>query len=315
MIWHVALRKIARALLTILLLLTSIFFVLRLSGDPARFALGQEADQVAIEAYHKEWGLDRPLTEQYAVFLGQVVRLDFGRSYIDKRDALTVVAERLPRTLLLMGVTMLVALGIGIPAGFCAALYRGTWIDRSVMTIVIAGFCLPAFVIAIFLILILSVRANLLPTNGYGTPAHLVMPVIAMSVGEIAVFARYTRSAMLQVLGKPYMQTALAKGLPWRRAVRSHALPNALIPIVTIGGFFVGSMIAGAVITEAVFSWPGVGRLLVTSVASRDLPVLQVIIVMIGVSMVVANLTVDLLYGWLDPRIGALMRERTERRV
>ncbi|MBM3570993.1 MAG: ABC transporter permease [Alphaproteobacteria bacterium] len=308
--FRIVVQKTLRAILTVLLLVTAVFIVLRLSGDPASALLGAETEQDVLEALRQKLGVNRSIPEQYIAFLGEIAQGHFGRSYLDRRDALETVMERVPRTLLLMGVTMVVALAIGIPAGIAAALSQGRWLDRGIMMLAVAGFCLPGFVIAILLILLLSVTWGLLPTTGYGTAKHLVLPVITMATHETAVFARYTRSAMLQVLSQPYMRTALAKGLPWPRAVRRHALPNTAIPLVTIGGFFVGSMIAGAVITESIFAWPGVGRLFVTSVALRDLPVVQVIIMLAGISMVVTNLTVDLLYGWLDPRIGALLAKR-----
>lgn len=307
---RVIVQKVLRALLTVLLLVTTVFIVLRLTGDPAVAMLGIEAEQDVLEAMRKKLGVDRSIPEQYVAFVREVASGHFGRSYIDRRDALETVMERVPRTLMLMGITVVVALSIGIPAGIAAALNHGRLLDRSIMTFAVAGFCLPGFVIAILLILLISVKWGLLPTTGYGTAKHLILPVITMATHETAVFARYTRSAMLQVLSQPYMRTALAKGLPWQRAVRRHALPNTAIPLVTVGGFFIGSMIAGAIITESIFAWPGVGRLFVTSVATRDLPVVQVIIMLAGVSMVVTNLTVDLLYGWLDPRIGALLARR-----
>jgi len=309
----VVVRKLLRALLTVLLLVTTVFVILRLSGDPAIYVLGLEADAQALAAYRRAWGLDRSIFDQYLVFINQLFQGDFGRSHMEARDAFEAVMERVPRTLLLMSVTMAVALCVGIPAGVLAALKHGSWADRAIMSLTVAGFCLPGFVIAILLILLCSVIWGILPSSGYETPEHMILPVITMATGEAAVFARYTRTAMLQVLNQPYVRTALAKGLPWPRAVRRHALPNTAIPLVTIGGFFVGSLIAGAVVTETVFAWPGVGRLLVTSVANRDLPVVQVIIILIAASMVTTNLLVDLAYGWLDPRIRDLIRQRRRR--
>ncbi len=309
----IVVRKILRGLLTIFLLVTTVFVVLRLSGDPAMALLGPEASEDALREMRARLGTDRPIWVQFLAFLSELSQGRLGNSYVDGRDALVVVLERVPNTLLLMGLTVIVALGIGVPAGVAAALSYGRPLDRGIMTLAVAGFCLPNFVIAIFLILLFSVKLRVLPTAGHTSAAHLVMPVATMAVGEAAVFARYTRSAMLQILNKPYMRVAQAKGLSWKQAVRRHAIPNTAIPLVTIGGFFVGSMIAGAIITEAVFAWPGVGRLFVSSVALRDLPVVQVIILLAGVSMVVTNLTVDLLYGWLDPRIGALLSQRAQR--
>ena len=301
-----ALQKIARALLTVLLIVSTVFIVLRLSGDPAIYVLGLEADPRALDAFRTRWGLDQPIFVQYLQFLSNCLQGDFGYSYFEERDAMEAVLERLPQTLLLMGVTGLFTVLIGIPAGVYAALHHNSWIDRMTMLVSVAGFSLPNFVLGIFLILLFSVTWQLLPTAGSGSWQHLVMPVLTMTVAEAAIFARFTRSAMLEVLHQPYMRTARAKGLRWHQAVRRHALPNAAIPLVTVVGFFVGTLIAGGVVTESVFAWPGLGRLLVTSVANRDLAVVQIIVMLIACSMVLTNLIVDLLYGWLDPRVGSL---------
>jgi peptide/nickel transport system permease protein len=303
-------QKTIRALLTVLALVTFVFVILRVSGDPAVEILGVEAGPEALEAYREKWGLNKPIWEQYIYYFANMLRGDFGTSLIEGRDALEVVADRLPKTLTLMGWTALFTFLIGIPAGIYAALNRNTWTDRTTMAITVASFSMPNFVIGILLIFLFSVTWNLLPTAGSDTWLHYIMPVITMATAEAAVFARFTRSAMLEVLNQPYMRTALAKGVPWHQAVRRHALPNTAIPTVTVAGFFVGSLIAGGVITENVFAWPGVGRLLVSSVENRDSPVVQAIIILISGSMVTTNLIVDLLYGWLDPRIGSLRAEK-----
>jgi peptide/nickel transport system permease protein len=303
-------QKIFRALLTVLALVTFVFVILRVSGDPAVEILGVEAGPEALEAYREKWGLNKPIWEQYIYYFANMLQGDFGTSLIEGRDALEVVADRLPKTLSLMGWTALFTFLIGIPAGIYAALNRNTWTDRTTMAVTVASFSMPNFVIGILLIFLFSVTWNLLPTAGSETWLHYIMPVITMATAEAAVFARFTRSAMLEVLNQPYMRTALAKGVPWHQAVRRHALPNTAIPTVTVAGFFVGSLIAGGVITENVFAWPGVGRLLVSSVENRDSPVVQAIIILISGSMVTTNLIVDLLYGWLDPRIGSLRSEK-----
>lgn len=299
------LQKVARSLLTVILIVTTVFVVLRLSGDPAIYVLGIDADPRALEQFRERWGLNDTIWQQYLRFLSNCLRGDFGYSYFEERDAITAVVERLPKTLLLMGVTCIFTLLVGIPAGVLAAIYRNSWIDRLTMTVSVAGFSLPNFVLGVFLILVFSVALGWLPTGGSGTWQHLVMPVLTMGLAEAAVFARFTRSAMLEALHQPYMRTARAKGLTRNASVWLHALPNAAIPLVTITGFFVGTLIAGGVVTESVFSWPGLGRLLVTSVANRDLAVVQIIVMFIAISMVVTNLTIDLLYGWLDPRVGS----------
>lgn len=299
-------QKFLRALLTVWAVVTFVFIILRISGDAAIEILGVDIGPEAIEAFRRRWGLDRPIWEQYVIYFVNLLQGDFGISLVDGRPALEVVLDRVPKTLALMVPTTIITLGLGIPAGIYAALNRNTWIDRCTMAISVMSFSLPNFVVGIFLILLLSVTWRLLPTAGSETWLHYIMPVITMSTADAAIFARFSRSAMLEVLNQPYMRTALAKGIPWRTAVRRHAVPNTAIPTVTIAGFFVGSMIAGGVITENVFAWPGVGRLLVSAVGYRDTAVVQVIMILIAVSMVTTNLVIDIMYGWLDPRVRSL---------
>jgi len=307
--WAFLARKLARAFVTILAIVTFVFIILRLSGDPAVQILGADASFEALEAFREKWGLNDPIWQQYLRYLGDLLHGNFGISLVEGKDALEVVLDRLAKTLQLMGLSGLVTLIIGIPIGIYAALHRDSLRDRAIMAMGVAAFSIPSFVIGIFLILLFSVALRILPTAGSDTWRHYVMPVITMSTIDAAVFARLTRSAMLEVLSRPYMRTALAKGVRWPLAVRRHALPNAAIPLVTIVGFFVGSLIAGGVVTENVFAWPGIGRLLVSSVQNRDSAVVQVIVVMIALSMVTVNFAVDMAYGWLDPRIRQLRAE------
>jgi peptide/nickel transport system permease protein len=194
---------------------------------------------------------------------------------------------------------------IGVPAGIYAALRRNSWVDRLVMMFSVAGYTVPSFVLALVLVLVFAVKLSWLPSGGYETWRHAILPIITLGTGGAAVLARFTRSAMLEVLGQPYIRTGRAKGLPWGQVVRRHALPNAAIPTLTIVGFMVGSLIAGAVVVESVFAWPGVGRLLISAVSNRDLMIVQAILLMVAVCMVSANLLVDLLYGIIDPRLRA----------
>lgn len=302
-------QKLFRALLTIWGIVTFVFVILRMSGDPVLQILGPEAEPETIELMRAAWGLDKSILQQYFIYFANLFKGDMGVSYLDGRDALMVVGERIPKTLSLMGVTAVVTFAIGIPAGIYAALHRNSVIDRLTMTIAVMGFSIPNFFLGVLLILLFSVTWQILPSGGSETPAHYIMPVITMATAEAGIFARFTRSAMLEVLNQPYIRTAVAKGVPWNKVVRQHALPNAAIPTVTITGFFVGTLIAGGVITENVFAWPGVGRLLVDSVANRDMAVVQLIIFLIAVSMVTTNLIIDLAYGWLDPRVRDLRAE------
>ncbi|MBW2337402.1 MAG: ABC transporter permease [Deltaproteobacteria bacterium] len=297
------LQKLFRAVLTICIIVSFVFIALRMSGDAALQIYGADVDEAVLEALRKSWGLDKPIWQQYLGFIGNIFRGELGTSYLDGRDAIEVVMERVPKTLSLMGITAIFTFLIGIPAGIYAALHHNTAIDRATMTLAVGGLSIPNFFLGVLLILLFSVTLRLLPSAGSETWQHYIMPVITMATAEASVFARFMRSSMLEVLSQPYIRTAMAKGVPWQKVVREHALPNAAIPTVTVAGFFVGSLIVGGVITENVFAWPGVGRLLVDSVANRDLAVVQVAILLIAVSMVTTNLIVDLSYGWLDPRV------------
>ncbi|MEK1875238.1 MAG: ABC transporter permease [Rhizobium altiplani] len=295
--------RLFRALITILAVVTFAFVVLRMSGDPAQVMLGPDVPQDSVDAFRKAWGLDQPLWIQYIAYLKSIFTGDFGVSMRDKASALRLVMERVPATLQLTVPALILKLVIGIPAGVYAALHRQSFADRGVILLAILGFTIPSFVMGLVLVLIFSVMLGLLPSGGQDTWMHGILPTITMSIGGIGILARFSRSAMIEVMGQPYIRTASAKGLKWSDVVWSHALPNAAVPIVTIVGFMVGSLIAGAVVVESIFSWPGIGRLLVVSVSNRDLAVVQCILLIIAATMVVSNLVVDLLYGWLDPRL------------
>ena len=295
--------RLLRAALTIVLVVSFAFIVLRLSGDPAMTIMSPEAPPEAIAAFRTAWGLDRPIWEQYFSYFGAILQGELGQSMRDGRPAMAVVLERIPATLMLTIPALIVKVGIGVPAGVFAALYRNSWIDRLVMALAVAGFTVPSFVLGLILVLIFAVSLGWLPSGGQDSWRNIILPVITMSLGGAGVLARFTRSAMLEVLGQPYIRTATAKGVPWAAVVRGHALPNAAIPTVTIVGFMVGTLIAGAVVVESVFSWPGVGRLLVVAVANRDLAIVQCILLLVAITMVTANFIVDLLYGVLDPRL------------
>jgi peptide/nickel transport system permease protein len=295
--------RLARALLTIALVVTFAFVVLRASGDPAMLILSVDAPAEAIAAFRKAWGLDQPIWIQYLDYFAAIARGDLGQSMRDGRPAIQMVAERVPATLALTLPALALKLGLGIPAGIAAALHRNSLVDRTVMVMAVAGFTVPSFVLGLVLVLVFAVQLGWLPSGGQESWVSAVLPVLTLGIGGAGILARFPRSAMLEVLGQPYIRTASAKGVPWRAVVRGHALPNAAIPTVTIVGFMVGSLIAGAVVVESVFSWPGVGRLLIVAVANRDLAVVQCILLLVASTMVLSNLAVDLLYGLLDPRM------------
>ncbi len=302
MVRFVAVRLL-RALLTIVLVVTFAFIVLRLSGDPALAIMGNEAPPEALAAFRREWGLDDPLWLQYLTYFRAIFRGEFGISMRGGGPTLDLVMSRIPATLALTLPALVLKLSIGIPAGIYAALHRNTRIDRAVMVAAVTGYTVPSFVLGLLLVQWFSIWLGWLPTGGGGGWQHLLLPVLTLGIGGGAVLARFVRSAMLEVLGQPYIRTASAKGIPWAAVVRGHALPNAAIPTVTIIGFLVGNLIADAVVVESVFSWPGIGNLLVVSVTARDLSVVQCILLFVTVTMVFSNLTVDFLYGVLDPRL------------
>ena len=302
MLRFVALR-VGRALLTITLVVTFAFIVLRLSGDPALMIMSPDAPPEALAAFREAWGLDEPIWLQYLKYFTAILQGELGQSFRDGRPAIQLVAERIPATLQLTLPALALKVGLGIPAGIYAALHRNSAIDRAVMTFAVAGFTVPSFVLGLLLVLVFAVQLGWLPSGGQDSWRSVILPVISMGLGGAGILARFTRSAMLEVLGQPYIRTASAKGVPWHQVVRLHALPNAAIPTVTIVGFMVGTLMAGAVVVESVFSWPGVGRLMVVAVSNRDLAVVQCILLLVSATMVTSNLIVDLLYGVLDPRL------------
>ena len=296
-------RRMFRAILTLLLVVTFAFVFLRLAGDPLLVLLPENTDAAVVEIFRARWGLDRPLPVQYAYYLLNVLQGDFGQLYSDGRSALDVVLMAVPKTLQLGGAALAIAILIGIPAGTIAAVYRNSIVDRSLMMLAVIGHSMPTFFVAILAILLFSLTLRWLPSSGSATWLHLLMPAMTLGFWLAASIARITRSAVLDVLVRPYMRTARAKGIPLFRRVVTHALPNAAIPIVTIVGMIAGHMVAGAVIVETVFAWPGIGRLTVTSVGARELAVVQTIVLLVSAAMVTINLLVDISYAALDPRI------------
>ncbi|MBB4002598.1 MAG: ABC transporter permease [Aurantimonas endophytica] len=303
------LTKLLRAFLTLVLAVTFVFVVLRMSGDPVTQMLPDDTPAAVIAEYRAMWGLDRPLPEQYLRYIGGIAQGDFGFSFRDDRPALDVVLERLPLTLQLgltaLGLTLLLGLG----AGILAALNRGTTVDHATMAFTILGHSMPNFFLGILMILLFAMTWRVLPSSGAGSFEHLIMPAVTLGTSYAATVGRFTRSSLLEVLHQPFMRTARAKGVPFRRRILNHALPNAGIPIVTVVGLRVGALIGGAVVVEPVFAWPGVGQLLVNAVAFRDLAVVQTVVLLIAFTMIAMNFLVDILYGWLDPRIGVGRRE------
>jgi peptide/nickel transport system permease protein len=297
--------KALRALATIAICVTVVFVILRLSGDPARVLLPEDTPQATLDAYRTRWGLDQPLSVQYVRYIQAVLHGDFGRSFADDRDALTIVAERVPATLQLGGAALALALLVGLPAGVLAAVRRNTWIDRASMGAAVFGYAMPHYFLGILMILLFSMQLRILPSSGNETWWHMIMPVLTLGSSGVGTIARFTRTAMLEVMGRPFLRTATGKGARAGYVLRRHALPNAAVPVITVVGFQIGGLISGALVTETVFAWPGVGRLLVQAVANRDLAVVQTIVLLVAATMVAANYLVDIAYGVFDPRVRA----------
>lgn len=297
------LRIVLRSLVTLFLLTACVFFALHLTGDPARIMLGDGADVTALAAFRAQWGLDKPLWEQFLVYLQKFLTLDMGRSYLTGLPVKEVFLNAFWPTLDLMIPTAIVTLLFGIPAGVIAALHRNSNLDKAMMFISVFGYAVPNFFMGVLLLLIFSIWLGWLPSYGNATVWHYIMPIITMATSEAAIFSRYARSAMIDAMRLPCVKAARMRGLPERRVIWLHALPNAMLSILTIMGFFLGTLVAGAVITENVFSWPGVGKLLVQSVANRDIPVVQLIVLATGASLIIANLAMDLLALVVNPRL------------
>lgn len=304
--------KVLRAMVTLWLVVTFIFVILRVSGDPTDMLLPDDADPEMIAYYQEKWGLDRPLHEQYLLYFVSVFTGNLGQSFKDDRDAVEVVAERIPATLRLGFAAFIFGVCFGIPLGIFAALHRNSPADRLAMSVAVFGYAIPNFFLGILLILFFAVVLRMLPSSGSETIWHMIMPVITLGTAGAGALARFSRSAMLEVMNQSYMRTSRAKGVPRLRRIAWHAMPNAAIPVVTVLGFKIGGLISGSLVTESVFAWPGVGRLLVTSVAARDLAVVQTLVMLVAFTMVLANLTIDLLYGWLDPRIRVSSQQQKE---
>ena len=295
--------KAARAMLTALLAVTFVFVMMRFAGDPAMAVYGPEVQPEVIEHFHAQFGLDQPLWSQYATYLGSLLQGEFGVSFREGRSAFEVVIGVLPATLLLGGSSLALALVIGVPFGAVAATRPGSVADRLLMGFAVTGYALPNFFLGIVLILIFTLNLRLLPSAGAGSWAHLVMPVVTLGTAYAGILARFVRAAMRDALAKPFIQAARARGFSRPAVSVRHAAPNAALPTVTVLGLLVGGVLSGSVVTETLFAWPGAGRLLVDAVAARDLPVVQLLVLMVTLSMVVVNLAVDLTYGLIDPRV------------
>lgn len=303
------LRTLGRMALTLFVIVTLVFFLTRASGNPIDFIAGEGLSSEDREILIRYYELDQPIWSQYAAYLRSFLDGQFGLSLVERRPVATIVAERLwPSAQLLlagMGLTLLVSL----PLGIIASLKRESWVGSAVMTVAFLGYAVPNFVLAVFMILILSYWLNWLPVMGNDTWAHFVMPTIAYAGVLIAALTRFTRNAMLDVLGQDFMRTARAKGLGEQAVILRHGLRNASITILSVIGLQIASQAAaGSVVVEAIFSWPGIGELLVRSAIQRDYPVLQFGVLTVAFVVIVVNALIDLSYAWADPRLRQTLR-------
>ncbi len=292
-----------RALLTLWLVVTAVFVILRFSGDPVVLLLSESATPEQIEALRADLGLAEPIPVQYVRYFGDLVRGDLGDSIRQKRPALSYVLERFPATAELAIAAFVLANTLGLALGIAAALSRGSFGDRITLFIVSLLQSSPAFFVGILLILLVSVQFGWLPSSGRGTPQQLILPAVTLSVLTMASLARLARSSLLDVLRNDYVRTARAKGLREGAVVLRHALRNATLPIVTFIGLEIGGLLTGAVVTETVFAWPGIGRLAVDAVRTRDYPVVQATVLFIAAIFILMNFLIDCSYGLLDPRV------------
>lgn len=279
------------------------FFVHLLPGDPAQLAAGPEADEETVRMVRERLGLDRPLPEQFVLFVKKTVTGDFGISIRSQRPVIDEVADRFGPTLLLTVAAMVWAVAFGLLIGVVSAVKRGRWPDRLGMAFAVSGISMPPFALGILLMEVFSVWLGWFPTVGAESWRHYVLPSITLGAGVAAVMARFTRSALIEVLSEDYVRTARAKGLPARQVLSRHALRNALIPVVTMMGLQFGFLLGGSIVVEKVFNWPGMGRLLVDAVEMRDYPVMQSCVLLFSMEFLLINLAVDLLYGGLNPSI------------
>lgn len=296
-------KRCLYALASLFILSVTIFVLIRVTGDPATLLAAPHASEADLAAIRAQFGLDRSWPVQYLHFIGGALRGDFGTSLYYRIPAGALYWQRLPASLQLAAAAMAVSLLIGISIGILAAVNVGRWWDSVGKLIALLGLSMPSFWLGLLLINFFAVYLGWLPTSGRGTAAHMAMPAIALSGYFTAAHMRLTRSSMLDVLGSEYVKLARLKGLPESWVLVKHAFKNALIPVVTLAGINLVLMINVAVVVETVFAWPGIGRLLYEGIEFRDFPVVQTVVLLGGVMVIVANLLVDILYAWIDPRI------------
>ena len=296
-------RRLLQLVPTLLGVTVVVFLLIRVSGDPTQLLLPETATPEDRALFRKQHGLDRSIAIQYVQYLGNLLRGDMGRSLIDGSPALDLVLQRLPATVELALAAMLIAVLVGVPVGILSAIRRGSVLDRLAMVGVLTGQSMATFWVGILLILVFAVQLRWFPVSGRDGPRHLVLPAVTLSLYMMPLLARMTRSSMLEVWKQDFVRTARAKGLRERTIILRHSLRAALIPVITVLGLQFGGALAGAIVTESVFAWPGVGTFVLDAIYKRDYPVVQAAVLVIATVYILTNLLVDLLYGVLDPRI------------
>lgn len=296
-------ERILQTILVLFLVVTLVFVLLRVIGDPSKLLVSPEGSYEDLQNIKASLGLDQPLYQQYLNYLGGIFTGDFGNSFYYNRPVMDLIAERLPATLLLSGAAFLVAVPLAILAGVIAAMKRNTIMDNIVTTLAIAGRSMPAFWLGLLLMLVFAIQLKALPPSGYGTFQQLILPMITLAAGLCAGAARLTRSSMLEVMRQDYMTTARAKGALEKTVVFHHGLRNAMLSVVTMLALQVGQLLGGSVVVETIFSWPGVGRLMVSSILNYDYPLVQACALIMAVIFALVNFAADMLYTVIDPRI------------
>lgn len=297
------LGRTAQSVLAVFGVMAIVFVVMRLAGDPTLLLVPEGASREQIDALRHQLGFDRPIAVQFADYLWTLTRFDLGESVVQRLPVWRIVAERMPYTAWLAGTALAFSLGAGIPVGVATAVWRGTLVERLLMPIVLVGQSMPTFWSGILLIMLFGVTLGWLPTSGADDWRSVLMPAVALGGLSMATFARITRTAVIEELGKDYVRAIRAKGVAWGAVILRHVLRNGAIPIVTIAALEIANLLAGAVIVETVFAWPGMGQLAVQSIQSRDFLVVQGIVLLVSVTYVLLNFLADIAYGIIDPRI------------
>jgi peptide/nickel transport system permease protein len=302
------LRRAAWAVFVLWIVMSGVFLLVNVVGDPATATLGQNAGPAQLEDFRKKHGLDRPLGERYVGYMGDLVTLDLGHSYQDNRKVTELIAVRLPRTMLLGALAILFEVVLGLAFGIVAAVRRNTWVDTTIMSLTFVGMCAPTFVTGLLFLGYFAVRLGWFPVGGYGADFlghlwHAFLPALTLALAGAAVYARLMRSELVETLQSDYVRTARAKGLSWPRVVMVHGVRNALLPVITLIGMSLRILVSGAIVTEAIYGWPGMGRLAVESIAGLDLPVVLGIVFIASAFVQLGNVLADIAVAMLDPRV------------